>query len=94
MCTGVCTHTLAHVGIIFFNKELFSSIDTKPTAVTFSDALRDNVIYNASTYGLFDLSYLFNVDCGREGIAQFEGVHRVIIFTSSNIMVVRTVVGR
>jgi len=94
MCMGLCTHTLAHIGIILFNKEFFPSIHTKPTAVTCSDTLTDNVIYNASRYGLFDLSYLFYVDCGIEGIAQFEDVHREIIFTSSNIMVMQTVVGR
>jgi len=49
---GVCTHTLTHIGIISFSKELFSSVDTKPTAVTCSDILTDNGIYNASRYGL------------------------------------------
>jgi hypothetical protein len=77
MCMGVCTHTLAHKGIISFSKELFSSIDTKPTAVICSDILTDNVIYNASRYGL---SYIFNIGCGIEGIAQFEGVHRADCF--------------
>jgi hypothetical protein len=73
-------HTLAHVGICSFNKELFSIIDTKPTAVTCSDTLTDNVVFNASKYGLFDLSYLFNTGCGIEGISQFESVHRADYF--------------
>ena len=48
MCMGVHTHTLAHVGMRLFNEELFSNIDTKPTAVTCSDTVTDNVVYNAS----------------------------------------------
>ena len=55
---GVCTHTLAHRSIISFSKELFSGIDRKPTAVACSDTWTNNVIYNASRYGLSHLALL------------------------------------
>jgi hypothetical protein len=68
------------MGICSFNEQLFSSTDTHLKAVTCPGTMTDNVIYNASRYGLFDLSYLFNMGCGVQGISQFEVVHRADYF--------------